>query len=55
MPLEDLDEYGSDSGLSIQSSNSDTVPNMGNEILIPMQLFRITKTSAFVLKNRRAV
>jgi hypothetical protein len=26
MPLEDLDEYGSDFGSSIQSCNSDTVP-----------------------------
>ncbi len=26
MPLEDLDEYGSDSGSSIQSRNSDAVP-----------------------------
>jgi hypothetical protein len=30
-------------------------PNMGNKILIPMQQFRITKTTALVRKNRRAV
>ncbi len=29
MPLEDLDEYGSDSGSSIQSRNSETVPKYG--------------------------
>ena len=28
-------------------------PNMGNEILIPMQQFRITKTTALVRKNGR--
>ncbi len=30
-------------------------PNMGNEILIPMQQFRITKATALLWKNRRAV
>jgi hypothetical protein len=30
-------------------------PNMGNEILIPMQQLRITKTTILVPKNRQAV
>jgi hypothetical protein len=55
MQLEGLDEYGSDSGQflaqELSPASRTQCPNMGNEILIPMQQFRIPKTNTLVRKK----